>query len=761
MWFAENGQIGRISCETDAITETFLTQAGQAGSIVLGPGGDLWFNSFGVDSITTAGAVTLNPATAFGNATSLAAGADGNLWFTDTSRHQLGRMTPQATFTAFALPGPGAPTAIIAGPDGTIWYAETVNSPETGAQARIGMADLNATDAPLSASPANFAATAGQQFAGLVATFTDADPMALPGDFEATVDWGNGLLIDPTPAEVVADGHGQFDVLATDHGPAGQLTPMAFRPTTVRIFDTRLSNHVGGATATVVDTPTVLAPDLSAFSYASATVGQGGSAGVDGLFYLAPGSPGVSTLSASIDWGDGTAATAATLVDHGTVVTGAGNEDQAEASGSHAYAQPGLYHVRVALRDPSSGGIATADVLVRIAGPDGPSPSASPESFSVSGSLLVQDATLATFQDPGGPTDPAAFGASVDWGDGTTGGAAIVSIGNGSFAVLAGHLYPESGTYPVRVTIAAQGGGTTTVAGQGTVTGPRGTPDFDGDGTADLAGFLPATATWILLRSSAGPAAIQFGASGDIPVPAAYDGGGQAEIAVFHPSTSVWSILGPGGVGRAIQFGPAGSIPVPGDYDHTGRTELAVFDPRTAIWSILRPDGTGHAIQFGASGDIPVPGEYDGLGWDEPAVFHPATSVWSILGLGGVGRAVQFGGPGQIPIPADLDGVGRTEPALFEPSTSSWMVLNPSGRGRLVQFGPPGQVVPANLPLAYRMPPPPAPSITIASIAPRAATTSTSPPGAIPAGMVVTLPADDSSASTGQGRLRSGAGRSG
>ena len=93
-------------------------------------------------------------------------------------------------------------------------------------------------------------------------------------------------------------------------GPVNTHTAEAFGPTTVRIFDTRLSNHSGGATATVVDAPTVLAPGLSAFSYASATVGQGGAVGVDAKFYLAPGSDparggvGVSETKSPFDRSD-------------------------------------------------------------------------------------------------------------------------------------------------------------------------------------------------------------------------------------------------------------------------------------------------------------------------------------------------------------------------------------------------------------------------------------------------------------------------
>ena len=46
--------------------------------------------------------------------------------------------------------------------------------------------------------------------------------------------------------------------------------------------------------------------------------------------------------------------------------------------------------------------------------------------------------------------------------------------------------------------------------------------DYDGDGKADVAVFRPGTNDWFLLRSTAGFSSVNFGQSGDKPVPAAY-----------------------------------------------------------------------------------------------------------------------------------------------------------------------------------------------------------------------------------------------
>ena len=93
--------------------------------------------------------------------------------------------------------------------------------------------------------------------------------------------------------------------------------------------------------------------------------------------------------------------------------------------------------------------------------------------------------------------------------------------------------------------------------------------DYDGDGRADLAIFRPATATWYLLRSKAGPARMTFGVPGGqaLPVPADYDGDGRADLALFSADDGIWTVqlsnggqLVRSGVGQvgSVAAGPAG-----------------------------------------------------------------------------------------------------------------------------------------------------------------------------------------------------------
>ena len=80
--------------------------------------------------------------------------------------------------------------------------------------------------------------------------------------------------------------------------------------------------------------------------------------------------------------------------------------------------------------------------------------------------------------------------------------------------------------------------------------------DFDGDGKADLAAYIPATGTFAYRPSSGGP---------DV----------------------------------SVQFGPAGigaSIPAPGDYGGTGRTDFAVYIPAQGAFAVHPSDGTANYL---------------------------------------------------------------------------------------------------------------------------------------------------------------------
>jgi streptogramin lyase len=57
------------------------------------------------------------------NPEGIVTGPDGNLWFCEEDANQIGRMTPDGTYTEFPLPTAGThPEDIVVGPDGNLWY---------------------------------------------------------------------------------------------------------------------------------------------------------------------------------------------------------------------------------------------------------------------------------------------------------------------------------------------------------------------------------------------------------------------------------------------------------------------------------------------------------------------------------------------------------------------------------------------------------------------------------------------------------------
>ena len=104
-------------------------------------------------------------------------------------------------------------------------------------QAKVADAALSATGVPVSA-------TAGAQFTGTVARFTDANPESVASDFTATIDWGDGAS---TTAGTIGSAAGGGFTVAGSHMYAKGGT----YATSITIKD------VGGATATATSTATV------------------------------------------------------------------------------------------------------------------------------------------------------------------------------------------------------------------------------------------------------------------------------------------------------------------------------------------------------------------------------------------------------------------------------------------------------------------------------------------------------------------------
>jgi hypothetical protein len=111
---------------------------------------------------------------------------------------------------------------------------------------------------------------------------------------------------------------------------------------------------------------------------------------------------------------------------------------------------------------------------------------------------------------------------------------------------------------------------------------------------ASIAVWRPSNGTWYVR----GVATVQWGRSGDVPVPGDYNHDGTTDLAVWRPSNGTWLVRGV----ASVLLGRSGDVPVPGDYNHDGKTDLAVWRPSNGTW-YLRGIATA---QWGRSGDIPA-----------------------------------------------------------------------------------------------------------------------------------------------------------
>ncbi len=272
-------------------------------------------------------------------------------------------------------------------------------------------------------------------------------------------------------------------------------------------------------------------------------------------------------------------------------------------------------------------------------------------------------------------------GVTTQWG--VPGDIPVPGDYNGNGAADIAVFRPSTGVWFVQGQAATSWG----VAGDLPVPRPDVLGDFNGDGTQDSAGYLGdfngnLTSDFAVYRQSTGEwlaqgqPAVQWGVSGDIPVPGDYDGNGSADVAVYRPSTGYWFVRN----GPTVQWGAPGDIPVPADYNGNGTVDFAVYRPSTGQWFI---QGQA-AVAWGVPGDVPVPGDYDGNGIVDIAVYRPSTGYWYVRN----GSTVAWGAPGDIPVPADYDGNGTVDIAVYRPSTGQWFVEGQA----TVTWGVPGDI---------------------------------------------------------------------
>jgi uncharacterized repeat protein (TIGR01451 family) len=340
-----------------------------------------------------------------------------------------------------------------------------------------------------------------------VATFNFTDPTSptvsgKASDFSATTDWGDGTK---TPGVVVANSGGGFSVLGSHtYFAAGSFSVVT---TVTDLGSTRAFTPTGGVPVLIQDlasAPVTLAPASGTTNATIATsplVATGVAvSGFDGLPVgtLPPAAPPVDVLvatfmdtgtidttgaaySASIRWGDGTAATPATRITH----TGTLNGIVFSVFGTHTYLSTGAYPV-VTTITKTEGTAPNTVTSVAIASSTATIVDA-PLSFPVQTPISTTEAsiypipqfappvfsgTVATFTDANTVSSTAGdFKASIDWGDGTPATAGTVAAGAsaGTYIVSGAHTYADSGvnggsgTFHIQVFVTDIGGTSLTV----------------------------------------------------------------------------------------------------------------------------------------------------------------------------------------------------------------------------------------------------------------------------------------------------------
>ena len=334
-------------------------------------------------------------------------------------------------------------------------YTPIVTIVDDGGSTTTATSPDSATIADAALSNATAAAISGTEGAPLtvaVATFTDTNPDGTVGDFTAgtTINWGDGTAA--TSATITESG-GVFTVSGTHtYTEEGSYTPV------VTIVDD------GGQTATATDSATIAdAPLSNATAVAiSGTEGAPLTAAVATFTDTNPdGTVGDFTAGTTINWGDGTAATSATITESGGVFT---------VSGTHTYTEEGSYTPIVTIVDDGgSTTTATSPDSATIA--DAALSNATAVAISgTEGAPLT--AAVATFTDtnPDGTVGDFTAGTTINWGDGTAATSATITESGGVFTVSGTHTYTEEGSYTPVVTIVDDGGQTATATSSNSAT---------------------------------------------------------------------------------------------------------------------------------------------------------------------------------------------------------------------------------------------------------------------------------------------------
>jgi hypothetical protein len=298
-----------------------------------------------------------------------------------------------------------------------------------GAGVANSLADVSSPGGLLTPFSRSVPFVAGTVSTGVVAGFTDSNTHAFPGEFTATIAWGDGTA--SSAGTVSADGGG-FDVNgAHTYNVAGSYS------VTVSINDT-----LTGATVTASSTAAVAPVPITINPQNFAVTGKKNFSGTVATF--TDGDPRIDPTfyTATIKWGDGSANSTG-------IITGT---NPFKVTASHTFLSfSNTDLVTITITDKNG---RTATAVDRVVDP--------PAILAVqaSGLTLSRNAPflgpVATFTDSGPAEAISDYKAMINWGKGRQ-SAGMITGSNGRFVVSARHRFPRfSGAKTVTVTVTDQ-----------------------------------------------------------------------------------------------------------------------------------------------------------------------------------------------------------------------------------------------------------------------------------------------------------------
>jgi PKD repeat protein len=313
---------------------------------------------------------------------------------------------------------------------------------KTGNQLLI-TSTVQVDDAPLTGQSVVYGAQPGL-YQDVVGSFTDANNAAVPGEFLAMIDWGDG-----STSTGLVTGSGGLYAVSGQH----DYVSVGTYAVEVQVSDVGGSATSWCSTLYVGTTPPAgSVPLLPTDPDIAATEGQSFTA-IVGTFTDSDGNHQASAYHGTVSWGDG-----------GTSVATISGDGPFTVTSGYLYKEENSYTATATIQDNDGWSttitcnVNVTDAALTLNSVSNPSGAA--------GSSVNLNASITDAASPPPATD---FKAVVAWGDGQS---SVVSVTGGpTFTINVSHVYAQGGTYKGQLTVTDDGGSSVSSAFTSTITG--------------------------------------------------------------------------------------------------------------------------------------------------------------------------------------------------------------------------------------------------------------------------------------------------